>query len=149
MTIKTRIPLPEASRAMIPKIVHQVWHQISKTSDIPDELLVSQQTWQTHHPGWDYRLWGDADSRNFLERHYPDFVAIYDSYPTPISGWTPSVISCSSITEVSMRISISSCCDHSGRCSTETRLWSGWSPHPMCFSTARHRAVCVRSLVMH
>ncbi len=38
------------------------------------------QTWQRHHPDWEYRLWTDEDSRKLIKVHYPDFLNTYDSY---------------------------------------------------------------------
>ncbi|PWN86755.1 hypothetical protein FA10DRAFT_222873, partial [Acaromyces ingoldii] len=36
------------------------------------------------HPDYQYMLWTDAESRNFLVEHYPWFVAVFDAYPYPI-----------------------------------------------------------------
>lgn len=65
---------------MIPRIIHQTW----KTTDIPEAFLYFQRTWQIHHPGWEYRLWTDVDCRDFIKRHYPEFLGIYYAYLNPI-----------------------------------------------------------------
>lgn len=41
----------------IPKIIHQVW----LGSPVPDEFKDYMQSWITHHPGWEYRLWTDKE----------------------------------------------------------------------------------------
>lgn len=66
---------------MIPKIIHQTW----KNRQLPYHLAAMQATWQEHHPDWEYRLWTDADNRDFLDAHYPWFLPTYDSYAHFIS----------------------------------------------------------------
>lgn len=60
----------------IPQIFHQTW----KTSDIPDEWQACVQSWRSHHPHWQFILWTDASSRQFINDHYPEFLACYDGY---------------------------------------------------------------------
>ena len=64
----------------IPKIIHQTW----KERQVPPSHAAYQQSWLTHHPAWEYRLWTDADNRAFLAQHYAWFLPIYDYYPQPI-----------------------------------------------------------------
>ncbi|MEM7061702.1 MAG: glycosyltransferase [Cyanobacteria bacterium P01_B01_bin.77] len=61
---------------VIPKIIHQTW----KSSELPADMLAFQQSWITHHPHWEYRLWTDQQNRQFLQTHYPWFLKIYDRY---------------------------------------------------------------------
>ena len=61
---------------VIPKLIHQTW----KNTEIPINLRKFQQSWQYHHPDWEYRLWTDEDNRQFLETNYPWFLEIYDGY---------------------------------------------------------------------
>ncbi len=65
---------------MIPRIIHQTW----KSREVPEHLRGFARSWQAHHPGWEHRLWTDADNRAFLARHYPHFLPYYDAYATPI-----------------------------------------------------------------
>ncbi|MBA4742248.1 MAG: glycosyltransferase [Azoarcus sp.] len=65
---------------MIPRIIHQTW----KTREVPEHLRGFARSWQAHHPGWEHRLWTDADNRDFLVRHYPHFLPYYDAYASPI-----------------------------------------------------------------
>ena len=65
---------------MIPPILHFTW----KTTDLPREMAAYYGKWQKLHPGWDIRLWTDDSMREFVAEAYPDFLAIYDSYPKMI-----------------------------------------------------------------
>lgn len=41
---------------LIPKIIHQIW---IGNSDIPSSCQQYIDSWKTHHPDWEYRLWTD------------------------------------------------------------------------------------------
>jgi hypothetical protein len=43
---------------MIPKIIHQIW---VGGQPMPARLNQYRQSWATHHPGWEIRLWTDAN----------------------------------------------------------------------------------------
>ncbi len=60
----------------IPRIIHQTW----KTGDIPDEYLSCVSSIKVNNPGFEYRLWTDADNRNFIQTQYAWFLPIYDAY---------------------------------------------------------------------
>lgn len=64
----------------IPLHIHQTW----KDEHIPEVVAAYVQTWKTHHPGWTYTLWTDAMNRDFISTYYPEFLPVYDRYPTPI-----------------------------------------------------------------
>ncbi len=64
----------------IPKILHQTW----KDNDVPAHLVAYRQSWQTHHPAWEFKLWTDPDNRELIRQHYAWFLPIYDSYPENI-----------------------------------------------------------------
>lgn len=64
----------------IPKIIHQTW----KSKNPPRRFRRFQKTWLHHHPHWEYRLWSDADNRDFIARCHAWFLPIYDAYPEPI-----------------------------------------------------------------
>jgi mannosyltransferase OCH1-like enzyme len=40
----------------IPKVFHQIW---VGPDPLPAEFEAYAQTWRDHHPGWEYRLWGE------------------------------------------------------------------------------------------
>lgn len=64
----------------IPKHIHQTW----KDAQIPERFAQFQQSWQHHHPDWQYTLWTDADNLALIETHFPWFLPTYLSYPHPI-----------------------------------------------------------------
>ena len=64
----------------IPKIIHQTW----KTNEIPAQWQAYQQSWQQHHPDWQYRLWTDDELRDLVAREYSWLLPIYDNYSDPI-----------------------------------------------------------------
>lgn len=64
----------------IPKILHQTW----KDHNLPKGLERLSNTWQKHHPDWEFRLWTDADNNKFIETFFPSFKERYESYPSNI-----------------------------------------------------------------
>ncbi|MFE5947948.1 glycosyltransferase [Streptomyces sp. NPDC056480] len=69
-----------AKHTEIPHIIHQTW----KSAEVPPRWRAWVESWQRHHPSWEYRLWTDEDNRDFLHRHYPWFLPVYDGYPKGI-----------------------------------------------------------------
>lgn len=65
---------------MIPRVIHQTWRDV----DLPAPFARLAETWRAHHPGWQWRLWTDADNRAFVTERFPDMLALYDGYPHPI-----------------------------------------------------------------
>ncbi|MCE9648478.1 MAG: glycosyltransferase [Parvibaculum sp.] len=65
---------------IIPKIIHQLW----KDETIPERYRALSESWRKHHPGWEYRLWTDADIRAFVASEYPSFLSIFDAYNEPV-----------------------------------------------------------------
>jgi mannosyltransferase OCH1-like enzyme len=65
---------------LIPQIIHQTW----KTSEIPDHWKEYQASWRRAHPGWEYRLWTDRDSRELIATRHPWFLPTYDAFPRQI-----------------------------------------------------------------
>ena len=68
------------ARGQIPQIIHQTW----KTHSLPAALRPLRESFRQHHPGWEHRLWSDADNRELVARHYRWFLPIYDGYSEPI-----------------------------------------------------------------
>ena len=52
-------PVRELQSMSIPKNMHLIW--VGDQSLRPDAWI---QTWRDHHPGWDFRLWGNDDYRS-------------------------------------------------------------------------------------
>lgn len=65
---------------VIPRIIHQTW----KNREIPEPLREFQKSWLQQHPGWDYRLWDDADNERLITEHYPEFRDHYLRSMPPI-----------------------------------------------------------------
>lgn len=60
----------------IPKLIMQTW----KTKDVPDKWAESPRSIKEHMPDWGYILMTDEDNRQFVERHFPDFLSYYDGF---------------------------------------------------------------------
>jgi hypothetical protein len=58
---------------MIPRIIHQTWDR----AEMPCDLREFQHSWRAHHPGWECRLWNDADNLDLIRQHYPEFIEHY------------------------------------------------------------------------
>jgi len=63
--------ITKVSGKKIPKIIHQIW----LGSPFPEKYKIFRDSWLRHHPGWEYRLWTDADVAAFPLHNQ----AIYDS----------------------------------------------------------------------
>jgi len=61
----------------IPKIIMQTW----KDHNIPDKWKCSPESIKEHMPDWKYVLMTDEDNRNFVKKHFPDFLKYYDRFP--------------------------------------------------------------------
>lgn len=64
----------------IPKIIHQTW----KSEDLPASLARYQESWRRHNPGWEYRLWTDADNDALVRDEFPELLWLYRSLPRAI-----------------------------------------------------------------
>lgn len=66
---------------LIPKIIHQTY----KTNKIPEIWQAGQQRCiEIHKEDYQYMLWTDETSRQFIAEHYPWFLKAWDDYPYPI-----------------------------------------------------------------
>jgi len=72
--------LIDARPKLIPKIIHQTWANDS----IPEVWQEAQKSCLDLHQGYEYKLWTNAKSRDFIEKEYPWFLETYDKYPYPI-----------------------------------------------------------------
>jgi hypothetical protein len=63
----------------IPKIIHQTW----KSQDsLPETFRAWMESWLLLNANWEYWFWTDSDMRSFMQAVYPQFLSLYDSYPT-------------------------------------------------------------------
>lgn len=78
----------------VTKNIHQIMHNFSTRYppdpekyvklEVPEKWRKSPQEWKRLHPGWNYRLWNDLDSRQLIKDSYPWFLETYDNYRYPI-----------------------------------------------------------------
>jgi mannosyltransferase OCH1-like enzyme len=59
---------------VIPRIFHQIW---LGPHPLPDELAAYVESWRTHHPGWQHRLWTEETLPPGLQR------AVYERLRSP------------------------------------------------------------------
>jgi len=67
------------SHAGIPKIIHQTW---KSRSDLPETFRAWMASWLRHNGDWQYWLWTDADIRRLISTVFPQYLSLFDSYPT-------------------------------------------------------------------
>lgn len=65
---------------VIPRIIHQTW----KTDVLPPKWVNVSQGCRDMMPDYEYKLWTDDGSREFLAEHYPWFLDTFDGYTYPI-----------------------------------------------------------------
>lgn len=69
--------LDPSIRTPIPKIIHQTY----KNTTIPVQWRTAQKACIDLHPDYEYKLWTDADAREFIKKEYPWFLETFDGYP--------------------------------------------------------------------
>jgi len=83
--LRGELPAPNSSAInetpqLIPKIIHQTYINES----IPAHWKGPQQSCLDLHPDYEYKLWTDKKSREFIAAEYPWFLETFDGYPYPI-----------------------------------------------------------------
>ncbi|KAJ4302735.1 CSG1/SUR1-like protein [Kalmusia sp. IMI 367209] len=83
--LRAELPAPNSGAIselpqMIPKIIHQTYINDS----IPEHWKGPQQSCIDLHPDYEYKLWTDKKSREFIAAEYPWFLETFDGYPYPI-----------------------------------------------------------------
>ncbi|WFD19266.1 hypothetical protein MCAP1_001489 [Malassezia caprae] len=61
----------------VPRIIHQTW----KTEELPPRWKEVREACRAMMSDYQYMLWTDASSREFIAREYPWFLETFDSYP--------------------------------------------------------------------
>ncbi|KAH9943492.1 nucleotide-diphospho-sugar transferase [Epithele typhae] len=64
----------------VPRIIHQTW----KSDTLPDRWVNVSQSCKDMMPDYEYMLWTDNGSRDFLAEHYRWFLDTFDGYTYPI-----------------------------------------------------------------
>ncbi|KIW09136.1 uncharacterized protein PV09_00073 [Verruconis gallopava] len=70
----------KARQRVIPKIIHQTYINES----IPAHWKVAQQSCLDLHEDYEYKLWTDKASREFIAAEFPWFLETFDGYAFPI-----------------------------------------------------------------
>lgn len=79
-SLSSSVDCSEIVDVKIPKIIMQTW----KDHNIPDKWKCSPISIKKHMPDWKYVLMTDEDNRNFVKKHFPDFLPYYDNFPHAI-----------------------------------------------------------------
>ena len=64
------------SNQQIPKIIHQTHH--FQLENLPNQLKIYQASIEKTNSQWQYEYYDDAESRQFISRHMPNFLCVYD-----------------------------------------------------------------------
>ena len=61
---------------VIPKLIHHTWI----TEDIPSKWLYSYNECKQKYPDYEFQLWTDTKSIEFIAKEYPEFLKTFDGY---------------------------------------------------------------------
>jgi hypothetical protein len=65
----------------IPRNIINVWHTCpSCSNELPRKFKLWQQSCKELYPDYTFHLLSSENSRQFIEKHYPQYLAMYDSY---------------------------------------------------------------------
>jgi mannosyltransferase OCH1-like enzyme len=64
----------------IPKIIHQTW----KDATVPKKYQRPYDNCRVLHPTYEFKLWTDESSREFIKNNYNWFLKTFDGYSYPI-----------------------------------------------------------------
>ncbi|KAJ5223676.1 hypothetical protein N7468_008218 [Penicillium chermesinum] len=78
--------LSDIRTPVVPKIIHQVFHNWHDATDkpLPAKWESTRQSCIDLNPGWEYKLWTSQDSRTLIQLYFPSFLRTYDGYKYPI-----------------------------------------------------------------
>ncbi|KAI9934112.1 hypothetical protein ASPWEDRAFT_48705 [Aspergillus wentii DTO 134E9] len=82
-----RAELPSPNSSLIeqrPQVIPKIIHQTYKNETIPEVWLDAQQSCIDLHPDYEYILWTNEKSRDFISKEYPWFLDTFDGYKYPI-----------------------------------------------------------------
>jgi len=82
-----RSELPSPNSSLIetrPQIIPKIIHQTYKNETIPEVWREAQKSCIDLHPDYEYILWTNEKSRDFIAAEYPWFLDTFDGYKYPI-----------------------------------------------------------------
>ena len=72
---------PTSNLTVPPQLIPKIIHQTYINSSIPTRWLAAQQSCLDLHPDYEYILWTDAKSHEFIKKKYPWFLETFEKYP--------------------------------------------------------------------
>ncbi|GAA5861168.1 hypothetical protein JCM8547_008506 [Rhodosporidiobolus lusitaniae] len=78
--VRASLAAGQTLQPRIPKIIHATW----KTDTVPKKWAGYRQVCMDMHPDYEFKLWSDEASREFIAEHYPWFLSTFDGYTYPI-----------------------------------------------------------------
>ena len=70
----------------IPRIIHQVWEGRTEPK-MPTRLQILARTWREQNPDWEYHLWNGEEMDELVEKHFPEYLSMYRSFPYNVQRW--------------------------------------------------------------
>ncbi|OCF44096.1 MIPC synthase [Kwoniella heveanensis CBS 569] len=64
----------------IPRLIHQTW----KSDQLPEKWQKAWKECREGMPDYEYMLWTDETSRDFIAKHYPAHLHMFETYKYPI-----------------------------------------------------------------
>ncbi|KAJ9157275.1 Glycosyltransferase, DXD sugar-binding motif protein [Pleurostoma richardsiae] len=83
----TQTPFSSTNASLHKELIPQIIHQTYINESIPAQWQLARHSClELHTPedGWEYKLWTDKLSREFVAAEYPWFLAAFDGYRYPI-----------------------------------------------------------------
>ncbi|KUJ17407.1 uncharacterized protein LY89DRAFT_696850 [Mollisia scopiformis] len=81
----------DGRKMLIPKIVHQVFHDWGHVGEGREGNETMPEDWEEvrrgcveRNGGWEFMLWTEIKSREFIRENYPWFLDTYDGYRFPV-----------------------------------------------------------------
>ena len=78
ITVTADVSPQQHEEGGVSRIIHQTW----RSSKLPEMLQPWLESWVRVNPNWEYWFWTDDDLRSFIAAKYPQFLALFEGYPT-------------------------------------------------------------------
>ncbi|KAK2764906.1 hypothetical protein FQN54_008603 [Arachnomyces sp. PD_36] len=79
---RSDIPSPNSSLIDLrPQVIPKIIHQTYKNETIPEHWVEAQQSCIDLHEDYEYKLWTNEKSRDFIAAEYPWFLDTFENYP--------------------------------------------------------------------
>ena len=81
---RAELPGPQSDVKQRARVIPKIIHQTYINESIPEVWKDAVQSCIDLHEDYEYMLWTDAKSREFIAAEYPWFLETFDGYPFPI-----------------------------------------------------------------